>query len=158
MIAELPCIASQPPGVSVEARRLTERQISSRNDRHRTVSFSKDSAFDQLYDLWNDCRTAGWDGGDATAVAWDTYHQAFRIVEALPHGMTLPTIGVEADGHITLEWHRDPRWTLSVSVAPDGMLYYAALFGSDHPRGSCWFTGDLPRTLLDFIRRVYGND
>jgi hypothetical protein len=63
-------------------------------------------------------------------------------------------VGAEPDGHITLEWYRGPRWTLSVSVSPDGMLYYAALFGSSEVRGAEPFFGDVPDIILSLIRRV----
>jgi hypothetical protein len=55
---------------------------------------------------------------------------------------------------LTFEWYRHPRWTLSVSVSPEGTLHYAGLFGTEDPRGSCPFFGETPENLLFLIRRV----
>jgi hypothetical protein len=79
---------------------------------------------------------------------------ADQLIKALPLGYALPSIGVEPDGHITLEWYRRPRWTLSVSVSPEGMLYYSALLGSEDPRGSYLFDGQISETLLSLIYRT----
>ncbi len=78
----------------------------------------------------------------------------YEFIEALPHGYPLPVITGELDGHINLEWYRQPRRILSMSVSPEGMLYWAALFGIEDPRGSCPFYGDIPETILHWIARV----
>jgi hypothetical protein len=142
-------------GASNEARVVA--QARRRNDDHLTNSatFSKDSAYEQLHDVWRDCRGAGWDGENACAIEQDTYRNARLLIEALPLGYPLPSAGAEPDGHLTLEWHRDPKWTVSVSVSPEGTLHYAGLFGNDDPRGSCPFLGEVPETILFLIRRVF---
>jgi hypothetical protein len=120
----------------------------------RSATFSKQDAYDELGEVWEDCRHANWDGSGAMPVEQDTLGYAYRFIEALPLGYPLPSVGVEPDGHLTLEWYRNPRWTLSVSVSPEGTLYYAALFGSEDPRGSCSFFDEIPETLLFLLRRV----
>jgi hypothetical protein len=104
------------------------------------------------------CRAADWDAHGAVPVASDAVRHARRFVEALPPGYPPPSVGAEPDGHVTLEWYRATDWLLSVSVSPEGMLYYAALLGKDDPRGSCPFGGEVPETILYLIRRVCAGD
>lgn len=124
-------------------------------DRFRqSARFSRQSAWDQLGELWEACRDANWDGEGADAIEQDTLRNAYTFIEALPDGYPLPDITAEPDGHLDLEWYRHPRRILSVSVSPEGMLYWSALVGIEDPRGSCPFYGDIPDTILYWIRRV----
>ena len=123
------------------------------------MTYSKQPAFDQLWAVWQDCKQPNWDGYGAVPVEQETYRNAYELIEALPLGCPLPTsFGAEPDGHLALEWHRHPRWTLSVSVGLDGTLHYAALLGIEDPRGSCLFDGKISETLLSLIRRVSAHD
>ena len=140
--------SSNEAAVVARARRKSEAHLAN------SATFTRESAYAALHDVWMDCRREGWDGGDAVAIEQLTYHNAWRFIEALPLGYPLPSAGAEPDGHLTFEWYRDPRRTLSVSVSPEGMLHYSALFDDDDPRGSCPFFGEIPETVLFFIRRV----
>ena len=75
-------------------------------------------------------------------------------LESEPARPVVPSVGAEPDGDITLEWYRATNWVLSVSVSADGILYYAALLGSEDPRGTCQFDGEVPDTILYWIGRV----
>ena len=77
------------------------------------------------------------------------------MVSTLPCGCPLPSVGVEPDGHLTLEWYRNPRSTLSVSVSPESDLYYAALFETSDVRARERFVGDLPAIVVTLIERVF---
>ena len=99
--------------------------------------------------------TRDWDGYGAIAVAQETLHNAFLFLESLPFGFPAPSIGAEPDGHLTLEWHRGRRRTLSVSVSPEGELHYAGLFGPSRVNGTEALFGEVPGSILDLIRRVY---
>ena len=143
-----------------EAAVLLEK-TSRRQSAHlnKSVTFSKEPAYEELWDVWQECKESNWDGYDAFPVDQETYRNAYLLIEALPLGCPLPSsVGAEPDGHLALEWHRHPRWTLSVSVSPEGTLHYAALLGTEDPRGSCPFFGDISQSLLSLIRRVSGND
>lgn len=74
---------------------------------------------------------------------------------SLPIGFPAPSIGAEPDGHLTLEWHRSPRRTLSLSVSPDDELHYAGLFGPSRVYGTEAYFGEVPKSVLHLIRRVY---
>ena len=109
----------------------------------------------QLADVWEECSQADWDGHGAEPVSWDAYAIAERFLRSLPLGSPTPSIGAEPDGCITVEWRPSRRRTLSVSVAPDGDLYYAALLGPERVSGATPFYDDAPRAILELIRRVY---
>ena len=142
-----------------EAAELLEKASRRQSDHfNQSVTFSKQPAYDELWDVWQDCKKPNWDGYGALAVDQETYNTAWRVIEALPFGYLPTSAGAEPDGHLTLEWHRYPRWTLSVSVSPEGTLHYAALLGTEDPRGSCPFFGDISEILLSLIRRVSGHD
>jgi hypothetical protein len=114
----------------------------------------RQAAYDQLGGVADACRQPNWDGSGADPVEQGTIRNAHAFIEALPDAYPFPDITAEPDGHINLEWCRQPRRILSVSVGPDGTLYWAALLGHEDPRGSCPFAGDIPQTILYWIGRV----
>jgi hypothetical protein len=115
---------------------------------------SKRAAHDELDEVYHERGTLNWDAHGAEPVKPQTLQHAHRLVDAFPPEYPLPTLGAEPDGHITLEWYRATNWLLSVSVSPEGMLYWAALLEDEDPRGSCRFDGEVPETILYWIRRV----
>ncbi len=142
-----------------EAAEIVEKASRRQSDHfNQSVTFTKQPTYDELWDVWQDCKEPNWDGYDALPVDRETFQNAYRFVELLPLGYLPSSVGAEPDGHIALEWHRNPRWTLSVSVSPEGTLHYAALLGAEDPRGSCPFFGDISENLLSLIRRVSGHD
>ncbi len=143
-----------------EAAKLLETAKRRQSDHFgESVTYSKQTTYDELWDVWQDCKEPNWDGYDALPVDRETFQNAYRLVESLPLGCPLPSsVGAEPDGQLALEWHRNPRWTLSVSISPEGTLHYAALLGAEDPRGSCPFFGDISDSLLSLIRRVSGHD
>lgn len=108
----------------------------------------------ELYQVFDECRHPNWDGYDAAPVSADTFQLAYQLLEALPLGTPAPSLGAEPDGHITLEWHRSPRRTLSVSISPKGELHYAALVGASRHYGTEPFYGEAPKAIVDLIYRV----
>lgn len=120
----------------------------------RVLGLRGKGAFDDLNNVYADCLEPNWDGYGATSVSEATYRLAYQFLEALPLGAPLPSCGAEPDGHLTLEWHRSPRWTLSISVSPEGELHYAALLGTRKAYGTEPFFGDASRTIMDLIQQV----
>jgi hypothetical protein len=120
----------------------------------RVLGLRGKGAFDDLNQVYADCLEPNWDGYGATPVSEATYWLAYQFLEALPLGAPLPSFGAEPDGHLTMEWHRSPRWTLSISVSPEGELHYAALLGTRKTYGTEPFFGDAPRTIMDLIQQV----
>jgi hypothetical protein len=123
-----------------------------------SAELSRRPAYEELAKVANTCRTPDWDAHGAQPVSAATVQHARRLIEALPPVYPSPSVGAEPDGHVTLEWYRATNCLLSVSVSPEGMLYYAALLGEEDPRGSCPFAGVVPETILYCIRRVCAHD
>lgn len=143
-------------GVSDAARFVVETTAEGR--RHLQTSRAlgiEDAAFGELATVWEECREANWDGFHALPVVQDTLRNTYVFIESLPLGFPAPSIGAEPDGHLTLEWHRSTRRTLSVSVSPDGDLHFAAMFGPNRAYGTEAFLGEVPDSILDLLRRVY---
>ena len=115
---------------------------------------SGQGVFDELLKTFEECRGPNWDGYGAQPVLDTTYQLAQEFLEMLPPGTPVPSVGAEPDGHLTVEWHRSPQWTLSVSISPDGDLHYAALLGSAKTCGTEPFTGAVPKVVADLIHRV----
>ncbi len=110
--------------------------------------------FEELLKTFEECRESNWDGYGAQSVREETYHLAHQILAVLPLRTQVPSIGAEPDGQITVEWHRSPKRTLSVSISPEGNLYFAALLESDKTVGTEPFVGDVPKIIADLIDRV----
>lgn len=111
-------------------------------------------SLNELYQVFEECRQANWDGYGAAPVSARTFHAAYEFLEALPLGTPAPSVGAEPDGHITLEWYHSPRRTLSISVSPECELHYAALIGVSKVYGTGPFFGQVPKEIMDLIHRV----
>ena len=152
-VAGVPFAAGTEVAVTISPKQRSESPGDDAG-RENSGSSVKQHAYDELAEVSNDCKSPNWDVHGSEAVKPETIRHARRFIEALPHGYWLPSVGAEPDGHVTLEWYRATNWLLSVSVTPGGMLYWAALLGSEDPRGSCQFDGEVPDTILYWIRRV----
>jgi hypothetical protein len=148
-------IATIMPRGNTETAQYLDRTSPTAGTHFRSsIAFGNQSVYSELATVWNECKTPDWDGYDALAVKEATLRNAYCFVKALPLGCLPPSVGAEPDGHMTLEWYRHPRWTLSVSISPEGTLYYAALFGNSDARGSESFFGEIPKAILQLIQRV----
>jgi hypothetical protein len=144
------------PGFSEEAEFVEKAASSGREQLRESNTFGLDSTLrDELATVWDECRDPNWDGFGALPVGEDTLRNAYRFLEGLPAGVPAPSIGAEPDGDLTLEWHRSARRSLSISVSAAGELHIAGLFGPSRVYGTEAFFGDVPRSILDLIRRVY---
>lgn len=145
-----------PTGAASETAHYIARQAKEeRRSMQATYSLGLGAmGVDELYKTVEQCSTANWDGYGAAPVTHETFLQTKNFLEALPLGTAVPTVGAEPDGHLTLEWYKSPRRTLSVSISPEGDLHYAALMGHKKRYGTEPFWGDVPDVILDIIRQV----
>lgn len=140
-------------GFSEAAKYVDERSLEGwkRLKKSEAVGFGS-MVFDELIDVWDECSQDNWDGQRAASVPWDAYNYTKRFLEALPLGTPVPSVGAEADGDLTLEWYRNPRQLLSVSISADGELHYAATIGRNRHGGTIVFLDEVPETILKLIR------
>ena len=110
--------------------------------------------FDELFEIVAQCREPNWDGYGAQPVCDETSRFAYEFLTALPRNTPAPSVGVEPDGHLTVEWYRSSERTLSVSISADGDLHFAALFGFTKSCGMEPFIGVVPKIISDLIQRV----
>jgi hypothetical protein len=155
--APLVLYSAMASGGESEAARFVATQLrEGRRALCRTYTFGHAfmEALEGLASIQAQCSRPNWDGFGAEPVRQETIWAAYRFLEALPYGLPVPTVGAEPDGQITLEWHRSPRRTVSISVASDDNLHYSALFGPNKQYGTEVFFGEAPKAILDLIHRV----
>ena len=145
-------------GLSETARYIDQQKQTARRQLQNSYSLGQQASIDELVKVFAGCRSANWDGYNAAPVTEQTFQLAHQLLDALPLGTHAPSVGAEPDGHITLEWHRSPRHTLSVSVSPESELHYAAFLGSSKVYGTEPFFGEVPQQIMALIQRVYVND
>ena len=149
--------AASTRATSDTARHIADQIETGRRHLQNTVSLGLDAkrVFDDLCAIANECKVPNWDGHGALPVSEETYRLAYRFLESLPLGIPAPSLGAEPDGHLTMEWHRSLRRTLSVSIDPEGDVHYAALLG---PRKKAYgtepFFDEVPKAILDLIAQV----
>lgn len=132
------------------------RVLRLRSGAHASSAEDRARLFQSLATLAEECSHHGWDGHGAEPVTLDTYRAAYRFAESLPLSMPTPAVGAEPDGHLTLEWYKNPSRVLSLSIGPEGELSYAALLGENARRtGSDCFQQEVPDDLLHLIHEVF---
>lgn len=146
----------QTSGSSGAAQYVGKQIAEGRAQLRKSNSFgaSIETAAEELHVLAEECGYIGWDGYGAAPVGQETIRQAEHFLNALPLGMSAPSVGAEPDGQITFEWYQSPRRILSVSVSPEGDLHYAALLGYKKSYGTEPFFGEIPSDILNLVRRA----
>lgn len=151
-------MGTTPSGLSEAARLIdaTRKRIFDSCD--DAVTLSKKDAIEAVFAAWQVTDTDRKEGGDEVGVTREVRDTAVRFIRSLPLGFPQPDVSHEPDGHINLEWYRSPRRVFSVSIAPNNRLHWAALLGTESPRGAAWYLDKIPPTILDLIARVIEGD
>lgn len=148
-------MATMNSGTS-DAARLLERarnEIYQRCD--NSVTLSRYDAIEAVFEAWQSTDEAWKLSADEVAVSEEVKETAIRFIQNLPLGFPQPEVSAEPDGHINLEWYRNPRRVVSVSIAPNNRLHWAALIGTESPRGAVRYIDRIPNMILDQIARVF---
>jgi hypothetical protein len=151
-------MATTNSGASEAARVLdeTRRQIFERCN--NAVTLSRSDAIEAVFEAWQ-ATDENWKvNDDEVVVTEDVRDTAIRFIQNLPLGFPQPEVTREPDGHINFEWYRSPRRVFSVSIAPNNRLHWAALIGTESPRGTSWYLDRIPSSILDLIARVFEGD
>ena len=121
-------------------------------------SFFGHSRSDTLYELAElalESQDAGWDGYEAEAVRPNAVFETQRFLLALPFGVPVPSVSIDPDGDIELEWYVRRTRLFSVCISGDGILRYAGLFGRNEKSGRELFYEEVPDEILGNLRRFY---
>ncbi|MBI5155072.1 hypothetical protein HZA57_07530 [Candidatus Poribacteria bacterium] len=116
----------------------------------REVGGRSTALWTEIESVARECSVPGWDGYGALPVQPSTVERTRSLLMRMPTGLPEPEIGAEPDGAITLEWHGRSSRALSVSVASDGPLHYAAIIGSS----KCWGTEEFHLSFPERLRRL----
>lgn len=133
MAASAPAIsfAWDTTGTSEVAQHIAKQSllITCRLQESIMLGLEGKGVFGELDAVYAECSHPNWDGYGGLPVLPETYGYARRFLDSLRLESPAPSVGAEPDGHLTLEWYSARRKTLSVSIAPDGNLHYAAILG-----------------------------
>lgn len=149
MIATLPTI-----GYGDEAKFICEQTEASHQQLARSSSLSNASILDDLDALIEEGAEENWDGYGAKPISLESVEVAGELIRALPLGASHPTLGMEPDGMVTMEWYAGPSRVVSLTARPDGTLSYVAIFGAERQFGSAPYLGSMPRILLNLLQLV----
>jgi hypothetical protein len=120
-----------------------------------SVTLSKQEAIEAVSEAWQSANEDRQRDPHATLVAEEVRDCAIQFIRSLPLGFPQPEVISEPDGHVNLEWYRSTRRVFSVSIGPNNRLYWAALIGTESPRGTVRFLERIPTIILDQIARVF---
>ena len=95
-----------------------------------------------------------WDGDGAAPIEQTTLKYAARFLFALPQGIPSPSVLIDRDGDVVFDWGSSAQHTFSVSIARDGTLAYAGLFGRARTRGRENLSEGMSASLLAYIERA----
>ena len=139
-----------------DAARLLERirnAIYQRCD--SSVTLSRNEATEAVFEAWQSTDKAWKLSANEICVSEEVKDTAILFIQNLPLGFPQPEVSAEPDGHINLEWYRNPRRVISVSIAPNNRLHWASLIGTESPRGAVRYVDRIPSMILDQIARVF---
>jgi hypothetical protein len=77
------------------------------------------------------------------------------LLDTLPHGFEIPEVGLDPDGEIALDWMRDDRTMVSLSVGASGALSYAARLRDRTAHGTIELGDGFPGALTELLRTLY---
>jgi hypothetical protein len=110
-----------------------------------------------LYNACMDAAHANWDGYGANPISPGAAEHARDLLALLPTAFPAPTVGVDADGEVSVEWHGAPGSMFGISVSPSGELIYAGVYGASRVRGRELLGPRFPTALLSQLQRLFDN-
>jgi len=108
-----------------------------------------------LHEAISEATADNWDGYGAKAYSPASLKVALRLIELLPTSIPAPEVGVDPDGEISIDWYLDSGSALSISISGNDELSYAAIFKDGKGHGIEYFGDELPKEILEKIRRLF---
>lgn len=134
--------------IAADVRRYFDEAVSLRREACRALAALETARVEALDE--------GWDGEGARPIDPIAYEMAKRFIRSLPTTAPAPSIAIDPDGEVSLDWDFGARRILSVSVGGSGRLAYAALIGTKKLRGTEWIDDSVPKPILEALSRVMG--
>jgi hypothetical protein len=150
-----PSFLSTSTGVSEAAEKLNSMINRVLQDCSRSVTIDKDSLFQELDEVFEECSVDNWDGYDAKPINVKSQIEAIRFARNLPTTIPTPEIAADPDGEISFEWYEGPRRVLTVSIGSHNKATYAGLFGLNKVNGEESFYDEIPKAILDNLNRLF---
>jgi len=110
----------------------------------------------ELQDAFLDSREPGWDGYGANAVPDEAFLRAKTFLDHVLKRFPSPTAAATPNGSLAFEWAPGNGRRFIVSIGEEDLLAFAGIFGSETVHGTATFVQDLPRSVGENLRRVYG--
>ncbi|MCX6874863.1 MAG: hypothetical protein NTW21_13805 [Verrucomicrobia bacterium] len=119
----------------------------------------KNLALSELSALASECSCQDWDGYGAESLNPSALRLAQDIIRSLPDGMQMPSVSIEPDGCVSLDWMPSRVRTFTLSAGKSDRLPYAWIDGTDRGHAVAKFVdGQLPSRILQEIKRICAND
>lgn len=143
-----------PPGVS-DAAIITENYHAEIQAQiHQTASRYNHELESVLASVLKEGSSSNWLAEENILIETATIVMAKSFIESLPVSFQAPSIAPEPDGDLSIEWYKEKRRVLTASINSVGTIQWAALIGSEDPRGTVQFTGKAPDTILFYLTRI----
>ena len=144
-------------GVSPDAISIKERLEEAENEliNYFSVWINYSKVLSVLMEIYNECSVKNWDGYEADPVSIRSLENAEDFAKTLPTKFPVPEITADPDGEVSFEWYIEPLQVFSVSIGEYNKLSYAGLFGKNKTHGVEYFRDELPKTILENLRRLY---
>jgi hypothetical protein len=110
----------------------------------------------ELQDAFLDSREPDWDGYGAHAVPDEAFLKARTFLEHILRRFPSPTAAPTPNGSLAFEWAPGNGRRFIVSIGEEDLVAFAGIFGSETIHGTATFVQDLPRSVGENLRRVYG--
>ncbi|MCA9758819.1 MAG: hypothetical protein KDA27_23700 [Candidatus Eisenbacteria bacterium] len=148
-------LRSEQRAISSTARQLEEQWVDAL-DYQTTVSIGErwNRLVTAIQDVADEASEPDWDGHGALQANEMAVRWAFQFALSLPRDLPLPQPSIDKDGEVSFEWYLGPRAVFSVSVAPNGTLSYAGLYGHRKCYGVESLDSSVPEPILEGIRRL----
>ena len=141
--------------VSEEAHALREIEAgASTLESSSSVGQVRSELLQRLFEAYTEASKPDWDGSGAHAAQPGSLLYAMQFLETLSSIGPPPSIFVDPDGEIAIEWDYGPRQVFSVHVGRDGTLNYAGLSGHTIFHGVEILRESLPEAVSLGIKRV----
>ena len=142
------------PGIGAAAVSVEKSLGEWNNTRLASRTLSRFHVWLDLVDVHAECRTPDWDGEGAEPVSPATITKAQAFLSALPSDVPDPQVGPDPDGEVSLDWFDEPDWGVAIALNANGRLSYAAVFGAARAHGTERFREEVPRPVLELLRRL----